>query len=120
MATFRKLNRSSNETDNNVKQKILSELAGVFPVEGNFFRLDAKNFSIKDGRASLDAVKTALSVGSSVMASITADISLYDKNRKKVIDRKRRTIMRIPEYTKKGSFVIEGNSYTIPCTFSFT
>ena len=114
MATFRKLNRSSKETDKNVKQKILSELTGVFPVDGNFFRLDAKNFSIKGGNASLNSVKTALSNGSSIMTSITADITLYDKNLKKVIDKKRRTIMRLPEYTKKGSFVIEGNSYTVP------
>lgn len=114
MSNFRKLNRSSRETDANVKQKILSELQNVFPVDGNFFRLDAKNFQIKNQNAPLSSVKKALSSGSSVMASVTADISLYDKNSKKVIDRKRRTIMRIPEYTKKGSFVIEGNSYTIP------
>jgi DNA-directed RNA polymerase beta subunit len=48
------------------------------------------------------------------MASVVADVTLYDKNKKKTIDRKRRTIMRVPEYTKKGSFVVEGNSYTVP------
>ncbi len=114
MSIFRKLNRSSKETDQSVKQKILSELSNVFPVEGNFFRIDAKNFQIKGGGASLGSVKKALSGGSSIMSSIVADVTLYDKNIKKIIDRKKRTIMRIPEYTKKGSFVIEGNSYTIP------
>ncbi len=114
MATFRKLNRTSKETDASIKQKILTELANVFPIDGNFFRIDAKNFQIKSDGASLSSVKKSLSSGSSVMASVVADVSLYDKNLKKVVDKKRRTIMRIPEYTKKGSFVVEGNSYTIP------
>jgi len=114
MSTFRKLNRSSAETDRAVKQKIITELSNIFPIEGNFFRLDAKNFQITRDSASLSDVKNALSSGSSIMSNVVADITLYDKNKKKVVDRKRRSIMRIPTYTKKGSFVIEGNSYTIP------
>ena len=114
MATFRKLNRNHKETDQAVKNKILSAVASVFPIEGNMFRLEASNFQIKESDSSLSDVKSALVKGSSIMSSISANLVLIDKQSGKRVDSKTRSIMRVPDFTSKGSFVVEGNSYTIP------
>ena len=112
--SFKRLSRPSAETDSHVKQHIIETLSSMFPIDGNFFILNAKNFKIAPSNASLKDIKNALIKGGSIMSGIKADVSLIDKKTRKIIDKKRMTIMRIPDFTKKGSFIVDGNSYTVP------
>ncbi len=114
MPTYRKLNRPAPETDRSVKNKVLESVKDTFPVDGNFYRLEATGMKVEDSGATIADVKKALTEGSSVMSKITANIKLIDKKTGKTIDSGKKTIMRIPDYTDKESFVIEGNSYVVP------
>lgn len=112
--SFKKLSRSPAETDKDISQEIISKLKSVFPIKGNFYLIEAKDFAIKKGKSGIGSIKNALINGSTVNNTIVASMTLKDANTGKVIDRKRRSIMTVPAFTDKGSFVIEGSSYVIP------
>jgi DNA-directed RNA polymerase subunit beta len=114
MAKYRKLNRPPEDTDKSVKNKIVDAVSSIFPIDGNFYRIEADNIKVSDSKSNIADVKKALINGSSVMSKIDADVKLIDKKTGKVVDSKRKTIMRVPDYTDKESFVVEGNSYVIP------
>lgn len=114
MSKFTKLSRSNSDKNTAVKNKIISELGSLFPIEGNFFILEATNFQIKNANTGMSAVKKAIDTGGSILSSVTADVKLIDKNSKKILDRKNRVVMRIPDFTSNGAFVVDGNSYTVP------
>jgi DNA-directed RNA polymerase beta subunit len=111
---YKRLSRSSEETDHSVSESLAKKAQTMFPVEGNFFTLKASDITVTRGKSGITGVKQALVTGSSILNRLKATVSLIDNNTKKVIDQKRRVIMSIPAFTKKGSFVIEGNSYVIP------
>jgi len=114
MSEFRRLTRPPEETDKAVKDKVKEAIGSIFPIDGNFYKIDASDIKVENSDSNLSDVKKALVDGSSVMSRVTANVKLIDKNTGKVIDSKKRTIARIPDYTDKESFVVEGNSYVIP------
>jgi DNA-directed RNA polymerase subunit beta len=114
MATYKRLSRPSGDTDRTISESIAKKVKEMFPIEGNFFILNVSNISIEKGNAGIIGVKKAIVSGSTISNRVKATVSLFEKSTKKVIDTKRRVIMSIPAFTDKGSFVVEGNSYTIP------
>ncbi len=114
MPTYRKLDRPSKDTDLSVKNKIVEKLNDMFPIDGNFYKIEASDFKVKKTDKNISDVKKALVSGASIMSGITAKVKLTNKKTGKVIDSGTKTIMRIPDFTDKESFVIEGNSYVVP------
>jgi len=114
MPKYKKLSRPSEEANRLISESIAKRVASLFPVDGNFFRLDVSNIEVELGSSDINSVKKALVSGSSINNRVKATVTLFDKQSHKKIDTKRRVIMTIPSFTKKGSFVIEGNSYVIP------
>jgi len=112
---FIKLDSSPEERNKETIKEIIPIVEKHFPLSGNFYTLDLKNFTVKENNASMNEIKNTILKGGSIFNEVYADATLIKNQNKKVIDKKKKVlVMKIPAFTKKLSYIIDGNSFTIP------
>jgi DNA-directed RNA polymerase beta subunit len=112
---FYKIDDDSDNTDKRLLGKITEEVKKVFPIEGNIYTLEAKNITPVKKDVDITEVKDAIFKRKSITNEIRGDLTLIRNSDKKVIDRKSNVVIaKVPQFTKKDTFVVEGNSYVVP------
>lgn len=97
----------------NLGKKLASNLEKSFPLEWGGVRLEAKNFRYEPKDYSLKEQKEALLKSNYLSNPVKADLYLYDSKSNQLIDKlPNKTVMNIPYYTNRGTFIHNGNEYT--------
>lgn len=97
----------------NLENKIKSNLEKSFPLDWGGVRLEAKNFNLKPKQYSLKEQKDALLKNNYLSVPLKADLYLYDSKSNQLLDKlPNKTLMNIPYYTDRGTFIHNGNEYT--------
>ena len=96
-----------------LENKVQTALKESFPLEYGGVRLEVKNISIpKLKRYTLGEQKKALLQNKYLANSVRGDLYLYDSKTGELLDvAPERTLMRVPYYTERGTFIHNGNEY---------
>ncbi len=97
-----------------IEEGTLSEWGSVFPAEYGSVRMEAKNLRfVGKPNYTLADQKKAWMENRELGRLLKADVELYDKETGELLDqRPGLTLMKVPHYTDRGTFVYNGNSYT--------
>lgn len=93
--------------------KVLSSLEKSFPLDYGGVRLELKNVKYDDKPYSLKDQKQARLSDKYLSKPIKGDLYLYDSKSNQLLDKlENKTIMNVPYYTNRGTFIHNGNEYT--------
>lgn len=97
-----------------IEQGTVEEISKTFPVSYGGVRLEAENVRITGpDRFSLKEQRKALLSNSYLAKPLKADVVLRDEKTGEELDRRvGATLMRVPYYTDRGTFIHNGNEYT--------
>ena len=112
---YHKIDDTQENIDKRLSQKLAETIEQQFPIKGNLKTLRVKNVQVNSKYANMKELKEAILNGKSVFNDVKADVELVDNKTNKVIDRKRNMLIaKIPQFTKRGTFLVDGNSYVVP------
>lgn len=96
-----------------IREHLMSGIEEVFPLDGKYFRLELESFDISRRVYSPTEQKTALLQRDTLTEPIRGTIRLVDKLTNKVVDRGTRTLVHMPYFTERHTFVVKGNEYSV-------
>jgi DNA-directed RNA polymerase subunit beta len=105
---------SASERREQIRQKTITGLKDLFPLIGKNSTLDIRNIAIKRKEYSTNEQKDALMSGRTLHEPIQATLVLKDNKTGKVLDEKQRTLLHLPYFTQRYTFIVGGNEYDIP------
>ena len=112
---YHKIDDSQENIDKRLSQKLAESIEQQFPIKGNLKTLKIKNVNVDIKYADMKEIKDAILNGKSIFNNVKADAELIDNKTGKVIDRKRNMLIaKVPQFTQRGTFMVDGNSYVIP------
>lgn len=98
---------------NSLNTKVLESLEHSFPLDYGGVRLELKNIKFDDSPISLKDQKAARLSDKYLAKPVKGDLYLYDSKSNQLLDKlQNKTIMNIPYYTERGTFIHNGNEYT--------
>lgn len=98
---------------NSIGSKVTEALEKSFPLKWGNVRLEVKNVRFKPRDYSLKEQKDALLQEQYLSNPVKGDLYLYDNNTDELLDvSKSKTLLRIPYYTQRGTFIHNGNEYS--------
>lgn len=108
------LNRTHDEMNEAIRKEITSTFDGR-RVEGKKKTLVYSNVKPQKADTSFKLLASAINSGKTVSQKYKADVSILDNETGKVLSEKKGAyIGEVPMYTKKGGFVVDGNTYNLP------
>jgi DNA-directed RNA polymerase beta subunit len=104
----------SNRIRSNIGTKVLKSLKNSFPLEWGGVRMEIGNLSYDNNKHySLKEQKDALMSDKYLTTPIKGDVYLYDAKTNQLLDSiKGKTLMNVPYYTQRGTFIHNGNEYS--------
>lgn len=113
MSDIRPILASPAERRRLIRDMAINRLTGVFPIETNNFRLNAKNVRVHEKDFSPADYKNAMLRAQTLAEPVSADLELQDKSGKVVGQIPNYTLLRLPHLTDHDSFVISGNPVSV-------
>lgn len=115
--TLEKLTYKANDfkrVRNNIHSKLKNQLKKSFPLDWGGVKLVAKDLRYEnDKEYSLKEQKDALLKNIYLTKKLKGDLYLYDSKTGELLDElKNKTLMNVPYYTNRGTFIHNGNEYT--------
>jgi len=108
------LNRDHNELNSAMRTEVTKAFEGK-KVEGKYKSLLYSNVTPQKTDESFRKLTSTINSGGTMAQKYKADITILDNETGKVVDHKKGVhIGDVPLYTKKGGFVIDGNTYNLP------
>ena len=96
-----------------LENKIKTSLEKSFPLDYGGVRLELKNVKYDSTPISLKDQKEARLKDKFLSKPIKGDLYLYDSSTNRLLDKlPNKTIMNVPYYTDRGTFIHNGNEYT--------
>lgn len=97
----------------NLENKILESLNRSFPLDYGGVRLELKNLKYDKKPFSIKEQKDARLKDKFLSKPIKGDLYLFDSKTNELLDKiENKTIMNVPYYTDRGTFIHNGNEYT--------
>lgn len=99
---------------NSLQNKIKNSLTKAFPMSWGGVRLEMKNTHYENDKDfSLKEQKDALMQDKVLTKKLKADLYLYDDKTNQLLDKvENKTVLNVPYYTNRGTFIHNGNEYT--------
>lgn len=97
-----------------IYKKTLEGLQGLFPILGKNTTLELKDLKVKQKEYSSNDEKAALLSGRTLHEPVQGMLTLRDNKTGKVLDTQQHTLLHLPYYTPRRSFIVGGNEYNIP------
>ena len=97
----------------NIRDKVKKAVGDSFPLEWGGVRLEVKNLKYDPTDYDLKKQKDALLKDEYLANPLKGDVYLYDSKSNQLLDQlKGKTLMRVPYYTERGTFIHNGNEYS--------
>jgi DNA-directed RNA polymerase beta subunit len=103
---------SADERRERLREHALAGMKNVFPIIGGDYTLDVEDFEVGREQFSYSQQKKAILEGSTLVEPVKAKLILKDKEGK-VIDRSKRTVLHLPYFTERHTFIVGGNDYSV-------
>ena len=97
-----------------IRDKTMDGLKGLFPLIGKNSTLELKGLGITKKDYSTVEQKHALMSGRTLHEAIQGTVVLRDNKTGKVLDQQTRTLLHLPYYTDRYTFIVGGIEYDIP------
>lgn len=97
-----------------IRDKTVIGLKGLFPIIGRNTTLDLKDVSVNKKDYSSNAQKEALMKGRTLHEPITGTLVLRNNEGKLIEEKKKHTLLHLPYFTERHTFIVGGNEYDIP------
>lgn len=98
-----------------IHQRTVEGLKDIFPIVGKAYTLEASNITVRPKDYAPTQQKNALMRGLTLHEPVVATLQLKDNNTGKIVDAKKDyPILRLPFFTNRHTFVLEGNEYDVP------
>lgn len=102
----------SNYVRDSLLDKSIKAMEASFPLEFGGVRLEVKNIKSPNKHFDFAEQKKALLQNQYLANPIKGDLYLYDSKTNQLLDKlPNKTLMRIPYYTERGTFIHNGNEY---------
>ena len=112
---YQPLMASAEERRVRLHKKTVEGLEGLFPIVGKRYVLEAENISVAPKDFTTSQQKNALLRGLTLHEPITASLKLRDTVTGKVVDTEKKfPLLRLPFFTNRHTFVLDGNEYDVP------
>lgn len=97
-----------------IRQHAMDGIRNVMPsLSTDDYELDIEDFEYKPTMFSPTEQKQALLEGRTLVEPLKGTVVLKDKKSGKVMDRSKRTLVHLPYFTERHTFVMGGNDYTV-------
>lgn len=101
-------------TRQSIFDNVSKALTERYPIENKRYRLEVHNVGWQNQKPfSLDDQKKAIMRGHTLEHKLTGDWHLVDKASGNVVDKKSGVIAHVPYLTDRGTYVYQGNEYTV-------
>jgi len=97
-----------------IREKTVEGLKALFPIVGRSTTLEVKHVNVKKKDYSSNQQKEALMKGRTLHEPITGTLVLKDNDGKVVEEKKNHTLVHLPYFTERHTFIVGGNEYDIP------
>ena len=97
-----------------IRQKTMEGLKSLFPIIGKRSTLELHDLDVNRKDFSNSEQKDALLSGRTLHEALTGTIKLRDNATGKITEEKKRILVHLPYFTKRYTFVVGGNEYTVP------
>jgi len=97
-----------------IRDKTVEGLKDLFPIVGHSSQLELKNVTVKKKNYSSNQQKEALMKGRTLHEPITGTLVLRNKEGELVEEKKNHTLLHLPYFTERHTFIVGGNEYDIP------
>jgi DNA-directed RNA polymerase subunit beta len=97
-----------------IRDKTVSGLKDLFPIIGRRHTLEVKNVKVKKKDYSSNQQKEALMKGRTLHEPITGTLVMRDNEGQLVEEKKNHTLLHLPYFTERHTFIVGGNEYDIP------
>ncbi len=104
----------ADERREQIRNKTMLGLRGLFPIIGRNTTLELKDLSVAKKEYSQTEQKDALMSGRTLHEPIAGTLRLRDNKTGNVIDEGKRTLLHLPYFTKRHTFIVGGNEYEVP------
>ena len=96
-----------------IREHLMSGIEQVFPLEGKYFKIELVSFDVNRRVFSPNEQKRALLERDTLTEPIKGHLKLIDKRTGEVIDQGTRTLVHMPYFTERHTFVVKGNEYSV-------
>jgi len=97
-----------------IRQHAMDGIRNVIPsLSTDDYELDVEDFDYKPTVFSPSEQKLALMEGRTLVEPLKGTVTLKDKKSGKILDRSKRTLVHLPYFTERHTFVMGGNDYTV-------
>jgi len=104
----------ADERREQIRQKTMAGLNALFPLVGKNSTVEIKDIGISKKDYSQAEQKEALMSGRTLHEAIQGTMVLRDNRTGKVLDQQKRTLLHLPYFTKRYTFIVGGIEYDIP------
>lgn len=97
-----------------IREKTVSGLQDIFPIVGRNTTLEVQNLQVKPKEYSSNQQKEAIMKGRTLHEPITGTLVLRDSAGQVVEEKKNHTLLHLPYFTERHTFIVGGNEYEVP------
>jgi DNA-directed RNA polymerase beta subunit len=97
-----------------IYRKTMGGLESLFPIIGRNTTLEVRDLAVKKKEYSSNDEKNALLSGRTLHEAIQGTLTLRENASGKVLDERQHTLMHLPYFTPRRTFIVGGNEYNIP------
>lgn len=97
-----------------IQQKTMDGLKALFPIIGKKATLELQDLSVTHKDYSPTDQKEALMSGRTLHEAIHGNVILRDNKTGKILDQQKRTLLHLPYFTKRFTFIVGGTEYEVP------
>lgn len=98
-----------------IREKTVEGLKGLFPIIGKNTTLELSSVAVKPKEYSSNDQKDAIMRGRTLHEPIVGNLVLKDNKTGKVLDQQKNfTLLQLPYFTERHTFIVGGNEYDIP------
>ena len=112
---YQSLMASADDRRVRIHEKTIEGLKDLFPIIGKRYVLEADDIAVSAKDFTPSQQKNALLRGLTLHEPITANLKLRDTVTGKIVDNEKKfPLLRLPFFTNRHTFVLDGNEYDIP------
>lgn len=104
---------NADEKRERIREHLMSGIEQVFPLEGTYFKIELVSFDVQRRVFSPTEQKRALLEQDTLTEPLRGTLRLIDKRTGEVVDEGKRTLVHIPYFTERHTFVVKGNEYSV-------
>ena len=96
-----------------IRKNAAAGIQSIFPIIGGKYSLDVEKLILPTGAVPHSEQKAALLEGRTLVEPIKGEMVLRDTETGKIVDKSTRTLLHLPYYTERHTFVMGGNDYQV-------